>query len=74
MRLTGFSDVGLRILIRLAAEDGRQRISTRQIAEDMSLDLGTQELADKHKVTPGRISQMRREFHDDYQRFHGESC
>ena len=33
MRLTGFSDVGLRILIRLAAEDGVQRISTRQIAE-----------------------------------------
>ena len=37
MRLTGFSDVGLRILIRLAAEDGRQRISTRQIAEDMQI-------------------------------------
>ncbi|MUL63894.1 hypothetical protein BOO86_05405 [Mycobacterium sp. CBMA 234] len=37
MRLTGFSDVGLRILIRLAAEDGRQRISTRQIAEDMEI-------------------------------------
>ncbi|MDR3664542.1 MAG: Rrf2 family transcriptional regulator [Mycobacterium sp.] len=37
MRLTGFSDVGLRILIRLAAEDGRQRISTRQIAQDMQI-------------------------------------
>ena len=37
MRLTGFSDVGLRILIRLAAEDGRQRMSTRQIAEDMQI-------------------------------------
>ncbi|MCX8560581.1 Rrf2 family transcriptional regulator [Mycolicibacterium mucogenicum] len=37
MRLTGFTDVGLRILIRLAAEDGRRRISTRQIAEDMQI-------------------------------------
>jgi hypothetical protein len=46
----------------------------RAIAEDMALDLGTLELADKHKVTPGRISQMRREFHTSWQRFHGEVC
>jgi hypothetical protein len=44
----------------------------RAIAEDMSLDLGTIELADKHKVSAGRISQLRREFHTDYKRFHGE--
>lgn len=44
----------------------------RAIAEDMTLDLGTFELADKHKVSPGRISQLRREFCKDWQRFHGE--
>jgi hypothetical protein len=38
----------------------------------MTLDLGTFELADKHRVSAGRISQLRREFHADYKRFHGE--
>jgi hypothetical protein len=44
----------------------------RLIAQDMTLDLGTQELASKHKVSSGRISQLRREFHLDWLRFHGE--
>jgi hypothetical protein len=44
----------------------------RAIAEDMSLDLGTFELADKHRVSAGRISQLRREFCKDWRRFHGE--
>jgi hypothetical protein len=46
----------------------------REIAEDMTLELGTFQLADKHKVSPGRISQLRREFHTDWQLFCGESC
>jgi hypothetical protein len=46
----------------------------RTIAEDMALDLGTFELADKHKVSAGRISQLRRELRADYRRFHGEVC
>jgi hypothetical protein len=45
----------------------------REIAQDMSLDLATQELAAKHKISQGRISQMRREFHSDWQRFCGEA-
>ena len=44
----------------------------RGIAEDMTLDLGTFELADKHRVSPGRISQLRREFHADWRRFCGD--
>jgi hypothetical protein len=44
----------------------------REIAEDMTLELGTFELADKHKVSPGRISQLRREFHTDWQLFCGD--
>jgi hypothetical protein len=45
----------------------------RAIAEDMTLDLGTGELADKHKISAGRVSQLRREFCKDWQRFHGDS-
>jgi hypothetical protein len=44
----------------------------RKIVKDMVLDLGTMELAAKHKLSPGRISQMRREFFQDWHRFHGE--
>jgi hypothetical protein len=44
----------------------------RDIAQDMTLDLGTFELAAKHGTTPGRISQLRREFHADWRRFHRE--
>jgi hypothetical protein len=46
----------------------------RAIAEDMALELGTFELADKHKISAGRISQLRRELHADWRRFHGEIC
>ncbi len=41
----------------------------REIAQDMALDLATNELAEKHKVSAGRISQMRRELHTDWRRF-----
>jgi hypothetical protein len=44
----------------------------REVAKDMTLDLGTFELADKHKISAGRISQLRRELHLDWKRFHGE--
>jgi hypothetical protein len=44
----------------------------RTIAEDMALDFGTKELATRHKVSPGRISQLRRELHRDWMRFHGD--
>jgi hypothetical protein len=45
---------------------------SREIAADMMLDFSTNELAQKHKLTAGRISQMRREFCRDWRRFHGE--
>ncbi|MFO0931045.1 MAG: hypothetical protein U0736_29105 [Gemmataceae bacterium] len=44
----------------------------RRIARDMALDLGTKELAVRHRVSPGRISQLRREFHSGWRRFCGE--
>ena len=32
----------------------------------------TTDLSKEFEVSPGRISQMRQEFHDDWLRFHGE--
>ena len=45
----------------------------RRIAEDMALDHSTKELATMHRLSQGRISQLRREFHLDWRRFHGEA-
>jgi hypothetical protein len=44
----------------------------RQIAQDMTLELTTLELAEKYRISPGRISQLRRLFYLDWRRFHGE--
>src|SRR5262249_51386612 len=44
----------------------------RLIAQDMAMGEGTRDLAVKHKVSQGRISQLRRELHSDWRRFHGE--
>jgi hypothetical protein len=54
-------------LVRLGERGG-------EIARDRALDLGAMELAAGHKVSAGRISQLRREFHADYRRFHGEAA
>jgi hypothetical protein len=44
----------------------------REIAQDMTRDFGTQEMAERHGVSSGRISQLRREFHTDWRRFCGD--
>jgi hypothetical protein len=46
----------------------------RDIVIDMALGYRTQELAQKYKVSEGRISQMRREAADDWRRFHGDAA
>jgi hypothetical protein len=46
----------------------------RDIALGMALDLGTAELARQYGVSPGRVSQLRREFCRDWRRFHGENA
>jgi hypothetical protein len=43
----------------------------RRIAVDLSLGERTRDLADRYGTTQGRISQLRREFHDDWRRFTG---
>jgi hypothetical protein len=44
----------------------------RRIIEDMAVGERTQDLARKHGVSQGRVSQLRREFHSDWERFCGE--
>jgi hypothetical protein len=44
----------------------------RKVALDMVKDMRTKELAHKHGTSEGRISQLRRELHTDWRRFHGE--
>jgi hypothetical protein len=44
----------------------------RRIAEDMALGHRTQDLAQMHKVTQARISQLRREFLDGWLHFTGQ--
>jgi hypothetical protein len=44
----------------------------RRIIRAMSLNEKTKNLSRVFKLSPGRISQMRREFHDDWSRFVGD--
>jgi hypothetical protein len=44
----------------------------RDLVEDMALGHRTLDLADKYRVSPGRISQMRRYFEQDWERFCGD--
>jgi hypothetical protein len=50
---------------------GRLGTRKRSIAEDMALGHRTQYLSRAYGVSPGRVSQLRREFHHDWQRFCG---
>jgi hypothetical protein len=44
----------------------------RRIIEDMAVGERTQDLARKHGISQGRVSQMRREFHADWTSFCGD--
>ena len=46
----------------------------RKIAEALATGETTQRAAKRFRVTPGRISQMRRELQQDWQEFHGEAA
>ncbi len=43
-----------------------------KVAEDMAVGHTTKELAPMHQLSEGRISQLRRELHASWRRFHGE--
>jgi hypothetical protein len=44
----------------------------RRIIEDLAMGERTLDVSHKYGISPARISQKRREYHDDWQRFHGE--
>jgi hypothetical protein len=44
----------------------------RRLARALMIGENTLVAARKFKVSPARVSQLRQEFHDDWQRFHGE--
>jgi hypothetical protein len=44
----------------------------RRIAADLMVGERTQDVARRFGLSPGRVSQKRRDFHTDWQRFHGE--
>jgi hypothetical protein len=45
---------------------------TRQVIDDLVAGDGTGDVARKFGLSPGRVSQLRRQFQDDWQRFCGE--
>ncbi|NLY03076.1 MAG: hypothetical protein GXY83_44060 [Rhodopirellula sp.] len=44
----------------------------RRVAEALAVGERTKDVAKRFEISPGRISQMRREFYDSWQEFHGE--
>jgi Mor family transcriptional regulator len=44
----------------------------RSIVEDMALGHRTQDLARSYQLSAARVSQLRREFHENWRRFCGE--
>jgi hypothetical protein len=45
----------------------------RRLIDDLMVGEKTQDVAHKHGLSPGRVSQLRRAFHDDWLRFVGEA-
>ena len=46
----------------------------RRLVKGMALGHRTLDLARRFRLSAGRVSQLRREFHREWQRFHGEDC
>ena len=45
----------------------------QRIALDLAAGYSTGEVSNRHKISPGRVSQLRREFERSYREFHGEA-
>lgn len=43
----------------------------RRLIDDMMMNEKTMALARKHRLSPARVSQLRREFHEDWEAFTG---
>ena len=44
----------------------------RAVAQSLAASHTTREVAKEHGISPGRVSQLRRELHEAWERFHGE--
>ena len=44
----------------------------RRVAQDLMVGERTKNVARKFGMSPGRVSQLRRDFHEDWQRFEGD--
>lgn len=44
----------------------------REITEELAVAYRTEEVAERHQLSPARVSQLRRELHENWQQFHGE--
>jgi len=47
----------------------RYRARDRRVIDDLMRGERTKDVAEKHHLSPGRVSQLRRQFHDDWQAF-----
>jgi hypothetical protein len=54
----------------------RQRLTARdrRIVDELMVGEGPQRVARRHGLTAGRVSQLRRRFREDWQRFHGQAA
>jgi DNA-binding NarL/FixJ family response regulator len=43
----------------------------RAVAQSLAAGYTTREVAEEHGISPGRVSQLRRQLHDGWERFHG---
>jgi hypothetical protein len=51
---------------------GAQSHRNRRVAEALAVGERTKDVAKRFELTPGRVSQMRREFYQSWQQFHGD--
>ncbi len=68
------SEIPDQVAFRLDFPEYRDTYSERdqQVMDDMMLGHRTIDLAEKYKMSQGRISQLRREFYEGWDRFHGD--
>jgi len=49
-------------------------LRNRRVAESLAVGSSTGSVAREFQISEGRVSQLRRDLHDSWQRFHGEDA
>jgi hypothetical protein len=70
------SDVSVQVAFRLDFPAWRSTLTEtdRRITDDLMIGERTKDVARRFGLSPARVSQKRRGFYEDWQRFHGESA